>query len=65
MERLRASYASADYAEALARGPMVLNRRLLLFVDGAEPGSHGLGWPEGGEDLWHERATEPHHRVLP
>ena len=64
MERLRASYASADYAEALARGPMVLNRRLLFFVDG-ENRAAGLGWPEGGEDLWHECATEPHHRLVP
>ena len=25
----------------------------------------GLGWPEGGEDVWRERASEPHHRLVP
>ncbi len=63
MERLQAWHASADYAEALAVRQTALDRRL-LFVDG-ENLSSGLGWPEGGEDLWHERASEPHHRLVP
>ena len=25
----------------------------------------GLGRPEGGEDHWRERTTEPHHRLVP
>ena len=53
MERLRAWYASADYAEALAVRQTALDRRL-LFVDGAHI-SPGLGWPDTAED----RATEP------
>ena len=53
MERLRAWYASADYAEALAVRQTALDRRL-LFVDGAHI-SPGLGWPDTTED----RATEP------
>jgi uncharacterized protein (DUF1330 family) len=44
MERLRAWYASADYAEALAVRQTALDRRL-LFVDGAHT-SPGLGWPD-------------------
>src|ERR1700749_3349044 len=44
MERLRAWYASADYAEALAVRQTALARRL-LFVDGAHI-SPGLGWPD-------------------
>jgi len=60
MNRLQAWYASADYAEALALRQTALDRRL-LFVDGGHQ-SPGLGWPESGEDLWRERATEPHHR---
>jgi len=44
MERLRAWYASADYAEALAVRQAALDRRL-LFVDGAHI-SPGLGWPD-------------------
>jgi len=44
MERLRAWYASADYAEALAVRQTALDRRL-LFVDGAHI-SPGLGWPD-------------------
>ncbi len=36
----------------------------LLVADG-ENLSSGLGWPEGGEDLWRERASEPHHRLVP
>ncbi|HEX3195224.1 MAG TPA: DUF1330 domain-containing protein, partial [Streptosporangiaceae bacterium] len=53
MERLRAWYASADYAEALAVRQTALDRRL-LFVDGTHI-SPGLGWPDTTED----RATEP------
>ncbi len=49
MERLRAWYASADYAEALAVRQTALDRRL-LFVDGAHI-SPGLGWPDTAEDL--------------
>jgi hypothetical protein len=63
MERLQDWYASADYAEALAVRQTARDRRL-LFVDG-ENLSSGLGWPEGGEDLWRERTTEPHHRLVP
>ncbi len=63
MERLQAWYASADYAKALAVRQTALDRRL-LFVDG-ENLSSGLGWPAGGEDLWRERASEPHHRLVP
>ena len=48
MERLRAWYASADYAEALAIRQTALDRRLLLVDGGNE--SPGLGWPESGED---------------
>lgn len=44
MDRLRAWYASADYAEALAVSRGALDRRL-LFVDGGRL-SEGLGWPE-------------------
>ena len=44
MERLRAWYASADYAEARAVRQTALDRRL-LFVDGAHI-SPGLGWPD-------------------
>ena len=62
MNRLRAWYASADYAEALAIRRTALDRRL-LFVDGGHQ-SPGLGWPESGEDQWRERATEPHHRLV-
>ena len=62
MERLRAWYASTDYAEALAIRQSALDRRL-LFVDA--PTSPGLGWPESGEDPERERATEPHHRLVP
>ena len=53
MERLRAWYASTDYAEALAVRRTALDRRL-LFVDGAHT-SPGLGWPDTAK----ERATEP------
>ena len=49
MERLRAWYASADYAEALAVRQTALDRRL-LFVDGARI-SPGLGWPDTAEEL--------------
>ena len=49
MERLRAWYASADYAEALAVRQTALDRRL-LFVDGAHI-SPGLGWPDTVEEL--------------
>jgi uncharacterized protein (DUF1330 family) len=49
MERLRAWYTSADYAEALAVRQTALDRRL-LFVDGAHI-SPGLGWPDTAEDL--------------
>jgi len=63
MKRLQAWYSSTDYAEALAVRQTALDRRL-LFVD-SENLSAGLGWPEGGEDLWRERATEPHHRLVP
>ena len=49
MERLRAWYASADYAEALAVRQTALDRRL-LFVDGAHI-SPGLGWPDTAEEL--------------
>ena len=44
MDRLRAWYVSADYAEALAVRQTALDRRL-LFVDGAHI-SPGLGWPD-------------------
>ena len=47
MERLRAWYASADYADALAVRQTTLDRRL-LFVDGAHI-SPGLGWPDTAE----------------
>jgi uncharacterized protein (DUF1330 family) len=57
MERLRAWYASADYAEALAVRQTALDRRL-LFVDGAHI-SPGLGWPASAEDLRRDHATEP------
>ena len=63
MNRLKAWYASADYAEALAIRRTALDRRL-LFVDGGHQ-SPGLGWPESGEDLLRERTTEPHHRLVP
>lgn len=53
MERLRAWYASADYAEALAVRQTALDRRL-LFIDGAHI-SPGHGWPATAE----VRATEP------
>jgi len=49
MERLRAWYASADYAEALAARQAALDRRL-LFVDGSHI-SPGLGWPDTVEEL--------------
>lgn len=55
MERLRAWYASADYAEALAVRQTALDRRL-LFVDGAHI-SPGLGWPDAAEDQ-HDHATK-------
>ena len=58
MERLQAWYASADYAEALAIRQTALDRRL-LFVDGTHH-APGLGWPEGGEDRWHELGAERH-----
>ena len=48
MERLRAWYASADYAEALEVRQTALDRRL-LFVDGTHT-SPGLGWPDTVED---------------
>jgi hypothetical protein len=48
MERLRAWYASADYAEALAVRQTALDRRL-LFVDGTHI-SPGLGWPDTVEE---------------
>ena len=48
MERLRAWYGSADYAEALAVRQTALDRRL-LFVDGAHI-SPGLGWPDSLEN---------------
>ena len=57
MERLRAWYASADYAEALAVRQTALDRRL-LFVDGAHI-SPGLGWPGTAE-----AQAGSHHRVL-
>ena len=60
---LKVCFASADYAEALAVRQTALDCRL-LFVDG-ENLSSGLGWPAGGEDLWRERAIEPHHRLVP
>ena len=63
MERLQAWYTSADYAEALALSRTALDRRL-IFVDGAHT-SPGLGWPEAGQDHHRERATEPHHRLVP
>ena len=62
MDRLRAWYVSADYAEALAVRQTALDRRL-LFVDGAHI-SPGLGWPDTAEDR-HDHATEPHHRPVP
>ena len=44
LERLRAWYAAAEYAEALAVRQTAVDRRL-LFVDGAHI-SPGLGWPD-------------------